>query len=105
MAPRQKLTWLITGCSSGFGLAFARKVLSGGHRVIATSRNPGRTPELVDEVVRQGGRWLKLDYSDPDCGRVVDDLESEGEAIDVLINCAGMAILGPVNTILVSFLA
>ena len=44
------LTWLITGCSSGFGLQLARHALAAGHHVIATSRTPSKTPELVQEV-------------------------------------------------------
>ncbi|KAI1171517.1 hypothetical protein F4777DRAFT_48963 [Nemania sp. FL0916] len=88
------LTWLITGSSSGFGLAITRLAQARGHNVIATSRNPGRTPELVDEIVGRGGRWLQLELTDLDCGKLIDSLEAEGTAIDVLVNTAGMAIVG-----------
>lgn len=89
------LTWLITGCSSGFGLQLTRHALAAGHKVIATSRNPSRTPDLVSEVTSQGGSWLRLDADDPDCGQVVTDLEEAGTHLDVLVNCAGFAIAGP----------
>ncbi|KAI0538018.1 NAD(P)-binding protein [Xylaria digitata] len=61
----KKLTWLITGCSSGFGLSLVRIVQAGGHKVIATSRNASKTPDLVKEVESKGGKWLQLDVNDP----------------------------------------
>ncbi|KAI2616803.1 putative short-chain oxidoreductase [Hypoxylon sp. NC1633] len=94
----RKLTWLITGCSSGFGLAIARLAQANGHDVIATSRNPGRTPELVEEITSKGGKWLRLDQDDSDCGRVIEDLEERGTAVDVLVNCAAIGRTGPAES-------
>ncbi|KAK8003533.1 hypothetical protein PG989_003252 [Apiospora arundinis] len=97
----ESLTWLITGCSSGFGLQFARHALAAGHRVIATSRDPNKTPDLVSEIeepLPRRGRWLQLDASAADCGAVIDRLETvEATPVDVLVNCAGFAITGPVE--------
>ncbi|OBT87206.1 hypothetical protein VE02_04856, partial [Pseudogymnoascus sp. 03VT05] len=90
--PNRQLTWLITGCSSGFGLALTKIVQSHGHKVIATSRNPSRTPELAAEVENKGGKWLKLDVGDPNCAHVIKDLEASGQKIDVLVNNAGSSI-------------
>ncbi|MCJ1473737.1 hypothetical protein MMC13_002388 [Lambiella insularis] len=90
--PNRPLTWLITGCSSGFGLALARTVQLHGHTLIATSRNPSRTPSLVAEIERNGGKWLKLDVDDPHSGQLVEDLEASGQHIDVLVNNAGYSI-------------
>lgn len=90
--PNRQLTWLITGCSSGFGLAITNIAQSHGHKVIATSRNPSRTPELVVEVESKGGKWLKLDVEDINCARVIKDLEASGQQIDVLVNNAGSSI-------------
>ncbi|KAI1501127.1 putative short-chain oxidoreductase [Biscogniauxia marginata] len=95
---QKPLTWLITGSSSGFGLALVRLAQASGHRVIATSRNPGRTPELVEEVVQKGGQWIKLDVDDLNCGEVIKDFEAQGTEIDVLVNSAGFAIVGPVES-------
>ncbi|KAI0104714.1 hypothetical protein GGR51DRAFT_560982 [Nemania sp. FL0031] len=96
--PSKPLTWLITGSSSGFGLALTRLAQAKGHNVIATSRNPARTPSLVDEVVGRGGRWLQLDLHDLELGKTIDELEAGGTAIDVLINTAGMGISGPLES-------
>jgi short-subunit dehydrogenase len=92
------MTWLITGCSSGFGLALARIVQANGHNLIATSRNPGRTPDLVNEVTGKGGQWLKLNTDDPNCGQIVEGLEEQGTEIDVLVNSAGFGMSGAVES-------
>ncbi|KAI0429874.1 hypothetical protein F5Y09DRAFT_309031 [Xylaria sp. FL1042] len=92
------LTWLITGSSSGFGLALTRLAQAKGHNVIATSRNPDRTPELVAEVTGRGGRWLRLELEDLESGKIIDGLEAEGTHIDVLINTAAMGITGPLES-------
>lgn len=93
--PNRPLVWLITGCSSGLGLALARQVQASGHTVIATSRTPSRTPELVAEITTHPtcpGEWLKLDVDDPASTQVIADLETRGVAIDVLVNNAGFSI-------------
>ena len=96
--PKRKLTWLITGSSSGFGLALARVVQSHGHTLIATSRNPSRTPDLVEEVKSNGGKWLKLDVTDLNSAKVIDDLEASGQQVDVLVNNAGFSCYAPIET-------
>lgn len=95
--PKRHLTWLITGCSSGFGLSLTRIVQAGGHKVIATSRNPSRTPELVTEVEGKGGRWLQLDVDSPDSANVIEQLEASGQGIDVLVNNAGFSVFAPIE--------
>ncbi|KAI1136422.1 putative short-chain oxidoreductase [Hypoxylon sp. FL0543] len=95
---KKQLTWLITGCSSGFGLAMTRLAQANGHKVIATSRNPGRTPELVEEVTAKEGEWVRLDQDEPDCGKVIEDIEARGTAIDVLVNVAGVGVAGPLES-------
>ncbi|PYH90730.1 putative short-chain oxidoreductase [Aspergillus ellipticus CBS 707.79] len=99
MTATTKLTWLITGCSSGLGLSLTRAALAGGHKVIATSRNPSRTPELVSEIESKGGKWVPLDVQSGDSGKVIAELESGGDQIDVLVNNAGYCIYAPIETI------
>ena len=100
ITPKRPLTWLITGCSSGFGLSLTRIALANGHTVIATSRNPSRTPELVAEVEGKGGKWLQLDVDSAHRGpQLISDLEKNaGQEIDVLVNNAGYSIFAPVET-------
>ncbi|KAL2166078.1 hypothetical protein VTG60DRAFT_3312 [Thermothelomyces hinnuleus] len=96
--PNRPLTWLITGCSSGFGLSLARLVQSKGHNLIATSRNPARTPDLVAEVEKAGGKWLALDVDDKDSAKVIENLEAGGQEIDVLVNNAGYSLYAPAES-------
>lgn len=96
--PKRPLTFLITGSSSGFGLSLVRIAQAAGHNVIATSRNPSRTPELVEEVESKGGKWLALDVTDLNSGKFIENLEAGGTHIDVLINNAGWSLFAPIET-------
>ncbi|KAI1621509.1 hypothetical protein EDD37DRAFT_120438 [Exophiala viscosa] len=92
----KKPVWLITGSSSGIGLALTRYVLSQGHKVIATSRNPSKTPNLVSEVEEQGSKWLTLDntQSNQNIKATIERAESFFGGIDILVNNAGYCVLG-----------
>lgn len=96
--PSRPLRWLITGCSSGLGLALARYAQAQGHYVIATSRDPAKTPALVAEIERDGkrhGRWVRLDVTDPASDAVIRALEEEEEdaaPIDVLVSNAASSV-------------
>lgn len=96
--PKRLLTWLVTGCSSCIGLAIARRVQAEGHYVVATSRNPSRTHELVREIEQKAGKWIKLDLDDLGCGKIIGDWEREERPVDVLCNNAGYAILHPLES-------
>ncbi|RAH81421.1 NAD(P)-binding protein [Aspergillus japonicus CBS 114.51] len=47
-----KLTWLITGCSSGFGFSLARAAQAGGHRIITELERRG---DPIDVLVNNAG--------------------------------------------------
>ena len=90
------LVWLITGCSSGFGTSLSIIALKAGHKVIATSRNPSKDPEVVQQIEHLGGIWLPLDVngSTEHLQGVIDEGNKKFGRIDVLVNNAGFAILG-----------
>ena len=67
------LVWLVTGCSSGFGTSLSLIALKAGHKVIATSRNPSQSPELVEQFKALGGSWLQLDVNSPTAAQTVRD--------------------------------
>lgn len=70
-----------------------------GHKVIATSRNPSKTPEAVSEVKALGGEWLQLDVCSPNLeGEIKKALGIYGY-IDIVVNNAGFSLLGAVETI------
>lgn len=95
--PKRPLTWLITGCSSGFGLSLARVVRANGHNLIASSRDPSSTPNLVSEIENNGGKWIQLDVNDSDCDKAIEELERQGQLVDVLVNNAGYCMYNPVE--------
>lgn len=81
---------LITGISSGFGLAMARQLLEDGHIIYGTVRRD------VEHI--EGIHYLHADVrSDEDAKAAVAGVISEQGRIDVLINNAGMGIGGPIE--------
>ncbi|KAH8700963.1 hypothetical protein BGW36DRAFT_375313 [Talaromyces proteolyticus] len=85
--------WLITGCSSGFGLHLARLVLSHGHRVIASSGSPSRTPDVVQEIEGKGGHWINLDATSPDIKHTVTKATEIYGRLDFVVNNVGFSII------------
>src|SRR5438552_1675392 len=90
-------TTLITGCSTGFGfetaLYFARK----GHRVVATMRNLGKSGPLK-EVAEREKLAIEIAALDiEDAGSVQRGVAAAG-AINVLVNNAGLAGAGPLES-------
>ncbi len=80
-------TVLITGCSSGYGLATARYFLERGWHVVATMRTPRE--DVLPRTERL--RVLTLDVTQPDS--VAAAVDAAGP-IDVLVNNAGIGLLG-----------
>jgi NAD(P)-dependent dehydrogenase (short-subunit alcohol dehydrogenase family) len=83
-------TVLITGCSSGFGLATARHFLDRDWQVVATMRTPCEDVLPPSERLRV----LALDVTDPDSIRRA--VEAAG-TIDVLVNNAGFGAAAPLE--------
>jgi NAD(P)-dependent dehydrogenase (short-subunit alcohol dehydrogenase family) len=93
---------VITGCSSGFGLATALAFARRGDSVWATMRNPADAGALSAAVEAEHLelRTLPLDVTDDASVKAAVDhvLEAEGR-IDVLVNNAGVAHMGAVETL------
>lgn len=90
-------TWLITGCSSGFGLGIAQVALRAGHSVIATSRNPNKTQDTISAITsKTKDKWLALDVtaSQDSITKTIAEAESVFGPIDILVNNAAYAVLG-----------
>jgi len=88
-------TVLITGCSSGIGLATAELLKARGWRVIATARKA----EDVTRLVQRGFEALQLDVGDElSIGRALATVFTlTGGELDGLVNNAGIAIPGAVE--------
>ena len=94
---------LVTGCSSGIGLATAIHFARLGHDVHAGVRNPASATELA-AASGPKLRAITLDVNDDDSVRraAADVLERSGR-IDVLVNNAGIGGGGPIADVPVDF--
>ena len=88
--------FLITGGSSGLGLNLALAALRSGYKVIATARDPTKAKIASPEVEKLGGSWLTLDVTSPDTEIIVKRVVEE-QGVNVLVNSAGYALLGPLE--------
>lgn len=87
-----KRTVLITGAGSGFGKGAAIELARRGHRVIATTENQAQADALAAEYPNL--TVMKLDVTNASDIAKVPDLK-----VDVLINNAGLGVLGPMATV------
>jgi NAD(P)-dependent dehydrogenase (short-subunit alcohol dehydrogenase family) len=79
---------LVTGASSGIGRATAEALRKAGFRVFGTSRRVGS--EVPDGIT-----MLACDVTDDESvARVVDGVLAETGRLDLLVNCAGIGLLG-----------
>ena len=88
-------TVLITGATSGIGLACARKFAENGDRLILTGRNEQRLNEIRRELTEKGRDVLTLVFDVRDrekAAKYIEDLPAEWQEIDVLVNNAGLAL-------------
>lgn len=87
---------LVTGCSSGIGLATANVLLARGHTVYATARRL----ETLHDLARAGARILEVDVTDEASMRAaVEAIEHEHGAVGALVNNAGYGVYGPVEEV------
>jgi len=91
-APRQVL---VTGGTSGIGLAIAQRFASSGCQVLATGRTLDEVNVVRSEASRDIAtstiRFEELDVSD---GDAITRLVGSLDRLDVLVNCAGMIARG-----------
>ena len=82
-------TWLITGCSTGLGRAFAEAALARGHDVVVTARDVAKVQDLAD-AHSDSALALALDVTDDaQVSAAVRAAEERFGGVDVLVNNAG----------------
>lgn len=88
-------TALITGASSGIGAEIARVFTQAGAKVIATGQSRDRLDALAQEV---GCQTIVADIAcTQGCTGLVEHALQMSPRIDILVNSAGVALVGPVT--------
>jgi len=90
---------LVTGASSGIGQAAARTLAARGAAVALAARRADRLQQLAGEIADSGGTALPIeaDVSDREqAEQAVAHTAAELGRLDVLVNNAGVMLLGPV---------
>jgi NAD(P)-dependent dehydrogenase (short-subunit alcohol dehydrogenase family) len=86
---------LVTGGSSGIGLAIARMLRDEGYGLTLASRRPERVQAAAEEL---GAVAVAADVGNPEeCARLVAEHRERFGRLDVLVNSAGIGIGGTLD--------
>jgi NAD(P)-dependent dehydrogenase (short-subunit alcohol dehydrogenase family) len=89
---------IVTGASSGLGVAFATGFAQAGADIAICARREDRLQQTREQVEQLGRRCIavRADVSDPDdCTRVVAETVARLGRVDILINNAGVGTAVP----------
>ena len=82
---------VVTGASSGIGLALSRLLHAEGARVLMVARDEEKLARAAEQA---GEEWLALDVTEPDAAdRIVSCCAEQMGSIDVLVNNAGTSFV------------
>jgi NADP-dependent 3-hydroxy acid dehydrogenase YdfG len=90
---------LVTGASSGIGQSTARRLAAHGAAVALVARRADRLDELAGEIGDAGGTALAIEADvtrRADAERAIEQAVGRLGRLDVLVNNAGVMLLGPV---------
>ena len=89
---------LVTGASSGLGVALAGELARRGHALTLVARRADRLRDLAAELAGEHGvrvEWISMDLTDAsDRDRLPAELAARGQTVALLINNAGMGTTG-----------
>jgi NADP-dependent 3-hydroxy acid dehydrogenase YdfG len=88
---------LVTGASSGIGEATAAALAQEGARIALVARRKDRLDALAERIGTDRALVIEADVTDPEqASAAVDRAASEMGRLDVLVNNAGVMLLGPI---------
>jgi short-subunit dehydrogenase len=102
LKPLNEQVLVVTGASSGVGLAVARKAVTAGAAVVLVSRNEAALRKVADELRAGGGRvaTCAADVADPAAPeRILGVAEQEFGGFDTWINDAAVTSYGTLEQI------
>src|SRR5947208_6439192 len=91
---------IVTGASSGLGVAFAEGLAGAGADIAICARRAERLEDTKAKVEAKGRRCVAVqaDVAKPeDCTRVVEETVAELGRVDVLVNNAGLGTAVPAS--------
>lgn len=100
LKPLNKQTIVVTGATSGIGLAVARRAARAGACVFLIARGEKDLAALCEELQATGARvaWSVADVADPDAlAEAADKCRRLFGGFDTWINNAGVSIFGPIR--------
>jgi short-subunit dehydrogenase len=93
---------VVTGASSGIGVAYAERMAERGYDLILVARRRDRLEDVAKRIRIKTNRAVEIvtaDLSDAKDLLRVEALLTEREDIEVLINNAGLGALGPISKV------
>ena len=85
---------VVTGASSGIGVAYAERMAERGYDLILVARRRDRLEDVAKRIVVKTSRAVEIvtaDLADQSSVRsIIPNLAKEGQSMDILLTCAGI---------------
>jgi uncharacterized protein len=91
-------TAVVTGASSGIGVALAEELARRGHALTLVARRADRLRDMAAEIGNEHDvrvEWISADLTDAsERDRIPAEIAARGQVVDLLVNDAGMGTSG-----------